>query len=442
MTPNNSSGGTRATGALASLAGRASSCGDQPGAATSTQRFRDCVSLGLSSAHNQVMLVRSSVRESAPRPAVRALWRQPGYGTNAFGNALGSSIADSMRGDDYSRWGADDTETQRLLARYPAPPSDGGAEPSRDWLAGMRMLLGDPSSGLLTDGEIDSESVEGLRLAFPPRMLASSGEVFSDAGPFLGEGALLFDDESEAQQASRTIPLEWTKAMQGARIPIGPRILLDDFGNPVGQQVTLQQLQAIMPNAGPQAETYLQPLISAMNRSGIDTPERQAAFLAQLAHESGELRSVEENLTYSARRLTEVWPKRFPSLEAAEPYANSPEALGNYVYANRLGNGDAASGDGFRFRGAGLIQLTGRANYTEFGFEQNPELLRQPEFAASAAAEFWDRRGLNRTTNQELTRHQFDEVSRVVNGGDHGAYDRWRYYQRALEVIVRTQWRP
>jgi len=386
------------------------------------------------------VLALSVPRKLAPMLAMRGAMATKCLRPKAFGNALGGSIvANSQSGVDWSTApDQSDAETARL-SRYAAAEQATDAAPSRDWFAGMRMSLGDSGSGPRQAGDIGSESAEPRRLA----LLASNSnsEMFSDAGPSLGGGALIFDDESQSTPASRTVPKEWARALQSARTPIGPRILLDDFGNPVGQQITLQQLQALMPNAGPQAETYLQPLIGAMNRSGIDTPERQAAFLAQLAHESGELRSVDENLNYSARRLTEVWPRRFPSMEAAAPYANNPEALGNYVYANRLGNGDAASGDGFRFRGAGLIQLTGRANYAEFGLEHQPELLRQPEFAASAAAEFWDRRGLNQTANQELTRQQFDQVSRVVNGGPHGADDRWRYYQRALEVIVRTQWR-
>jgi putative chitinase len=137
------------------------------------------------------------------------------------------------------------------------------------------------------------------------------------------------------------------------------------------------------------------------------------------------------------QRLTEVWPRRFPTEEVAAPYANNPEALGNFVYASRLGNGDEASGDGYRYRGGGLMQTTGRANYRAAGFENNPEALREPANAANSAGRFWIDNGLNERTVTSLSQSQFNSISRTVNGGDHGLDNRWQLYQRALRELAR-----
>src|ERR1041385_1279298 len=125
-------------------------------------------------------------------------------------------------------------------------------------------------------------------------------------------------------------------------------------------------LSRIMPRA-PEVAAWSRVLDRAMEEFSIDTPLRKAAFLAQVAYESSELRRLVENLNYSAAGLRSTWPKRFPSDALARAYARQPERIANYVYANRLGNGDVASGDGWRFRGRGLLQVTGRSNYTAVG---------------------------------------------------------------------------
>lgn len=172
-----------------------------------------------------------------------------------------------------------------------------------------------------------------------------------------------------------------------------------------------------------------------MRTHGINTNERRAAFLAQVSVESGQLHRVEENLNYSAARLQVVWPRRFPNAAAAQPYAHDPEALANQTYANRLGNGNAASGDGWRYRGRGLMQTTGRSNYRAAGFENNPEALADPVTAADSAGRFWTFNGLNGRTQAELGRTQFNGISRTVNGGNHGSAERWAAYQRALRAL-------
>lgn len=206
--------------------------------------------------------------------------------------------------------------------------------------------------------------------------------------------------------------------------------------------ITREQLQAIMSRTDAQAWTDV--VNEAMTRFAINNAQREAAFLAQIAVESRELGVLVENLNYSAQRLMAVWPKRFRTLEAARPYERNPERLGSYVYANRLGNGDEASADGWRFRGRGLIQVTGRANYRSIGqalalpLEEQPELLEQHGPAATSAAHFWQSRGLN-----ELADHQNDgnedanfvKISGIVNGGGVGLEERRAYWAKAKSAL-------
>jgi len=203
----------------------------------------------------------------------------------------------------------------------------------------------------------------------------------------------------------------------------------------VAGEVTDAQLRAIMPLADGQIGRFIGPLNTARRVHGINTNERRAAFLAQISAESGQLRNVEENLNYSAPRLRVVWPRRFPTAEAAAPYAGNPEALGNRVYADRLGNGDEQSGDGYRYRGRGLMQTTGRYNYRMAGFENDPDALARPITAADSAGLFWSTNDLNRRTATVLARGNFDAMSRTVNGGNHGSEERWQAYQRPLRAL-------
>jgi predicted chitinase len=201
-------------------------------------------------------------------------------------------------------------------------------------------------------------------------------------------------------------------------------------------EVTKEMLLAIMPGAGAAAAAYVEPLNRAMVVGGINRPEQRAAFLAQLSVESGQLRKTVEDLyNYSADRLMKVWPRLFRTVAAAEPYVHNPEALGNHVYAGRLGNGNEASGDGWRFRGRGLIQVTGRVNYRDIGYENNPEALEIPAIAASSAAAFWQRNGLNGRTTAVLNQTLFDGVSKTVNFYDVNLRNRWEAYQRALPAL-------
>lgn len=199
------------------------------------------------------------------------------------------------------------------------------------------------------------------------------------------------------------------------------------------------------------ADVWLDALNEAMGRFDIDTRDRVAAFLAQVAHECGVSAlttgvRLAENLNYSAKALMATWPTRFPTMAIATKYARQPERIANLVYANRLGNGDEASGDGWRFRGRGLLQITGRSNYRAAGaalgldLEAHPQLLEQPLPAALAAAHFWKAAGLNELADDRENDDDvadFRRITKVINGGYHGLEDRqarWGRTQAALEA--------
>lgn len=183
------------------------------------------------------------------------------------------------------------------------------------------------------------------------------------------------------------------------------------------------------------AERYGPPLLRAMRAANIGTGLRQAHFLAHALHESALLSRVAENLNYSAAGLQATWPRRFDA-ETARQYARQPERIANRVYADRLGNGDEASGDGWAFRGRGLIQITGRANYRECGdwmgvaLEDDPRLAEEPEFAARTAAWYWITRGCNALADAD----DVEAVTRKINGGTHGLAER----RRLLDLLRRT----
>lgn len=210
-------------------------------------------------------------------------------------------------------------------------------------------------------------------------------------------------------------------------------------------------LKQIFPNSTEKNRAkYASPLRLAMIRYNIDNPNRIRAFLAQIGHESGQLSAVVENLNYSAKALRSVFGKYFKTDAEAEQYARKPEAIANVVYANRLGNGNTASGDGWRYRGRGLIQLTGKANYDKatnemyalpmgVDFVDEPDLLATPEYAAQSAAWFWENNGLNALADQlggANDAEVFKAITKRINGGYNGLDDRLAIYQRAKTVIV------
>ena len=202
-----------------------------------------------------------------------------------------------------------------------------------------------------------------------------------------------------------------------------------------GSPITADLIRMIMLGAGSKADDFVDALNAAMTKHKIASDEQMAAFLAQISVESGDLHKTEENLNYSAARLMAVWPTRFRTLKDATPYAHNPEALANHVYHSRNGNGNEASGDGYLFRGRGLMQTTGRTNYRAIGHEADPASLTTPSVASETAAAFWEDHGLNASTSAVLDRKAFDAVTRTVNGALTDAQKRWDAYLRALDAM-------
>jgi len=171
---------------------------------------------------------------------------------------------------------------------------------------------------------------------------------------------------------------------------------------------------------------------------GLKTRERIAAFLAQCGHESAGFTVTRENLNYSAKALQSVFRKYFPTAELAEKYARKPEMIANRVYANRMGNGDEKSGDGWHYRGRGFIQLTGKANYYELASDMHdmqyyahPELLEQPSRALLSALWFWDKHRLNDYADKCDIRG----ITKIINGGYNGLEDRLKLYERLIIAL-------
>ena len=169
----------------------------------------------------------------------------------------------------------------------------------------------------------------------------------------------------------------------------------------------------------------------------INTVPRVAAFIAQCAHESGGFKMLKENLNYRAVTLRKIFPKYFPTDALAEQYAGKQELIANKVYGNRMGNGDESSGDGFRYCGRGLIQLTGKNNYMAFAesietpVEEIPEFLGTFEGAVQSACWFWETNNLNQwaDTGDILT------LTKRINGGTIGLEDRIKHYNHAMHIL-------
>ena len=184
------------------------------------------------------------------------------------------------------------------------------------------------------------------------------------------------------------------------------------------------------------AEWY-QALINNLPQYDIHTPERVAAFIAQCAHESGGFKRLKENLNYKWESLRRVFPKYFPTDDVAQEYAHKPEQIANRIYGSRMGNGDESSGDGFRYCGRGLIQLTGRNNYTKFAesigmaVEEVPQLLETYDGAVKSACWFWSSNNLN----QWADAGDILTMTKRINGGTIGLEDRIKHYNHAMEVL-------
>lgn len=196
--------------------------------------------------------------------------------------------------------------------------------------------------------------------------------------------------------------------------------------------ITAEQLTKLHINqdlAGPLNETFA--------KFNITTVRQQAAFIGQCGHECGNFKVFEENLNYRAETLMKLWPKRFPTLEFAKQYEKNPKKIANSVYASRMGNRDEASGDGYRFRGRGAIQLTGHSGYFHAGqacgvdFVMDPDLVATPKYALMTAGWFWSTHGCNPLAENA----DWVGLTKKINGGTIGLDDRVKHTQQAISVL-------
>jgi len=197
--------------------------------------------------------------------------------------------------------------------------------------------------------------------------------------------------------------------------------------------VNAEQLAKL--HIGPQ---WVDALNETFQRFEILTPRQQAAFIGQCGHECGNFKTLEENLNYRAATLMKLWPKRFPTVDIAAEFAGKPQRIANKVYASRMGNRDEASGDGWRFRGRGCVQLTGSDSYFHAGkalgvdFWANPDLVATPQYAALTAGWFWS----TRKCNQLAEAADWLGLTKKINGGTIGYDDRVKHTNEALAVLT------
>lgn len=187
-------------------------------------------------------------------------------------------------------------------------------------------------------------------------------------------------------------------------------------------------------------DTVIAQIPDVAAKFGINTPLRLAHFLAQCGHESGGFKLVNENLNYSADGLKKIFPKYFKEAGLAESYARQPEKIASRVYGGRMGNGDESTKEGFKFRGRGYIQLTGKSNYTEFDKFVDDDILANPDLVATkypllSAAWFFHKNGLNTISDKGADDATVTAVTKRVNGGTIGLADRIKHFKEYYSLL-------
>lgn len=199
--------------------------------------------------------------------------------------------------------------------------------------------------------------------------------------------------------------------------------------------MNLSKLQGHVP------DKVIDQIPAVAEKFGVNTPLRLAHFLAQCGHESGGFRLTQENLNYSAKGLQGIFKKYFPSEAVALQYQRNPQKIANRVYASRMGNGDEASGDGFKFRGRGYIQLTGKTNYSAFDKTVDDDITTNPDLVATkypllSAAWFWSKNGLNTIADAGATDEVVTKATKKVNGGTIGLADRIKHFKEYHNLLI------
>jgi putative chitinase len=225
----------------------------------------------------------------------------------------------------------------------------------------------------------------------------------------------------------------WSKMFGGAApvaaAPAAPAAPIANSGN-----LKLSNLKGHIPDA------VIAMIPDTAAKFGINTPLRLAHFLAQCGHESGGFRATQENLNYSAKGLNGIFRKYFPTEAAANAYARQPQKIASKVYGNRMGNGNEASGEGYKFRGRGYIQLTGKENYTAFGKSIGEDILSNPDVVSSkyallSAAWFFSKNGLHKIADSGASDAVVTQITKRVNGGTIGLPDRIKHFKEYYKLL-------
>ena len=211
------------------------------------------------------------------------------------------------------------------------------------------------------------------------------------------------------------------------------QVVKEDVVIPKGGPIDLSRLKGHVPDA------VITQIPTVMEKFQINTPLRLAHFLAQCGHESGNFKAVQENLNYSADGLKKIFPKYFPGT-LSESYARNPEKIASKVYGGRMGNGDESTKEGFKFRGRGYIQLTGKSNYTAFAKSIGEDTVSNPDLVATkyplaSAAWFFSKNGLNSIADKGADSATVTAVTKRVNGGTIGLADRIKHFNEYYKLL-------
>jgi putative chitinase len=229
-------------------------------------------------------------------------------------------------------------------------------------------------------------------------------------------------------------PATWAKLM-GESVQSAPVVITEPAPIASAGGLKLEKLRGHIPDA------VIAQIPDTAAKFNINTPLRLAHFLAQCGHESGGFKVTQENLNYSAKGLMGIFKKYFPTQQLAEAYQRQPQKIANKVYASRMDNGSEASGDGYKFRGRGYIQLTGRANYTAFGKAINEDIASNPDvvsgkYALLSAAWFWSKNGLNTLADGGASDQVVTSITKRVNGGTIGLPDRIKHFKEYYHLLA------
>ncbi len=254
-------------------------------------------------------------------------------------------------------------------------------------------------------------------------------EPIGNFGPKTEEAVKVFQSKNGLTADGVVGDGTWNKIMGENTPPPAPPAPIVPVGG-----LKLDALKGHVPDA------VIQMIPDTAAKFQINTPLRLAHFLAQCGHESGGFRVTQENLNYSAKGLMGIFKKYFPTEAIANSYQRQPQKIANKVYANRMSNGDEGSGDGFKFRGRGYIQLTGRANYTEFGKSIGEDIANNPDIVSGkhallSAAWFWSKNGLNKMADGGASDAVVTSITKRVNGGTIGLPDRIKHFKEYYHLL-------